>query len=238
MRHRRLNIKFSPAQDVASTLKIEDAGKGGNGGTLTLENVYSLKAQGIKLIVNASQPTAGGNATFKAGCEYGHELLTLSATHDTKGKKTEVAATTGAASCNFWAGLKATFTGGALKKSDSQAMVAYTGPYHVTALSSLDFSKREISVFGQVNSNFSVAASHSVAPGKESSPPVTVHKLGFVNSINSDSSYRCVVSSKGDVALNYKQKLTAGTSLCLGTKLDLASLTAPAAITAALSINL
>jgi hypothetical protein len=235
MRLRRISIKFSPVQDVASTLKIEEeTKKEGRVSTLTLENAYSLKAQGIKLIVNASQPTTAGSATMKVGGEYGHELLTLSATHDTKGQKTEVAATTGAASCNFWAGLKATFTGAALSRPDSQAMVAYTGPYHVTALSSLDFTKKSISVFGQVNSNFSVAASHSVDPEKEG----TTSTLGFVNSINSDSSYRCVVSSKGDVTLNYRQKLTAGTSLCLGTKLGLASLTTPAAITAALSINL
>jgi hypothetical protein len=58
-----------------------------------------------------------------------------------------------------------------------------------------------------------------------------------VSTVNSDSSYRAVVSSEGSVALNYKQKLTAATTLCLGTKLSLSSLSTPAAVTAGFSIR-
>jgi hypothetical protein len=209
---------------VASTFKIEQEQAKG---TVSLENAYSLKAQGIKLILNASMPSAGGSVTFKAGGEYGHELLTASATHDTNKGKSEVAVTTGAASCNFWAGLKAVHIGG-VDMAESQILVAYTGPLHVTASSSLDRSKKEVSVFSQVNSTFSAAASYNFSEAK----------VGFINTVNSDSSYRAIVSSAGSVALNYKQKLTASTTLCLGTKLSLASITAPAAITAGVSISL
>jgi len=231
-----ISIKFAPSKDVASTFKIEE--EKGKDGSMTLENAYSLKAQGIKLTLNASQPTAGsGSTTFKAGGEYSHELVTLAASHDTKmdksGKtKTEVALTTGAASCNFWAGLKTVLAGG-LSKADSQVMVAYTGPLHVTATSSLDLTKKEISVFSQVNSNFSAACNFS-----SSAKDGNVAKVGFINTVNSDSSYRAIVSSAGDVALNYKQKLTASTTLCLGTKLGLANIGTPAAITAGISISL
>lgn len=231
----RISIKFTPAKDVASNLKIE--AEGASKGNLTLENTYSLKAQGIKLSLNAKQPTAGGGSlTLKAGAEYGHDLLTLSATHDTKDSKSEVAVTTGATSCNFWAGLKTVLVGGGLNKTDSQVLVSYTGPVQVTATSSLDLSKKEISVFNQVNSSFSAAASYSTVAAKEDVKNVA--KIGFINSLNADSSYRAVVSSACDVALSYKQKLTAGTTLCLGTKLGLSSLSTPAAITAGITISL
>jgi hypothetical protein len=231
----RISIKFAPAKDVASNLKIE--AQGASKGSLTLENTYSLKAQGIKLSLNAKQPTAGGGSlTLKAGGEYGHELLTLAASYDTKDSKAEVALTTGATSCNFWAGLKTVLVGGSLSKSDSQALVSYTGPVQVNVTSSLDLSKKEISVFNQVNSSFSAAASYTTEATK--GDVTNVAKIGFINSLNADSSYRAVVSSAGDVALTYKQKLTAGTTLCLGTKLGLSSLSTPAAITAGITISL
>ena len=217
---------------MASTFKIEQEQAKG---TVSLENAYSLKAQGIKLILNASSTTAGGSINVKAGGEYGHELLTAAVSHDTK-KGSELSVTTGAASCNFWAGLKAVHLNG-LNKADSQILVAYTVPLHVTASSSLDLSKKEISVFSQVNSSFSAAANFSVAPNKDNSVS-SVAKVGFINTVNSDSSYRAIVSSAGDVALNYKQKLTASTTLCLGTKLSLAAISSPAAITAGVSISL
>ncbi len=229
----RISIKFAPVKDVASNFKIEaESGKG----TATLENAYNLKAQGIKLTFNASQPTTGsGSLTIKAGGEYSHELLTASATHDTKKNQSEVALTTGASSCNFWAGVKAVLAGG-LSKSDSQLLVAYTGPLHVTASTSLDLSKKDLSVFNQVNGSFSAAAHYSTT--QKDGKTENIAKVGFINTVNSDSSYRAIVSSAGDVALNYKQKLTASTTLCLGTKLSLASISSPAAITAGISINL
>jgi hypothetical protein len=231
----RISIKFAPAKDVASNLKIE--AEGPSKGSLTLENTYSLKAQGIKLNLNAKQQTAGGGSlTVKAGGEYGHDLLTVAASHDTKDSKSEIALTTGATSCNFWAGLKTVLSGGGVNQTDSQILVAYTGPMQVTATSSLDRSKKEISVFNQVNSSFSAAASYSTTAVKEETKNVA--KIGFINTVNADSSYRAVVSSAGDVALSYKQKLTAGTTLCLGTKLGLSSLSTPAAITAGITISL
>ncbi len=230
----RISIKFAPAKDVASNFKVEASSA--DKGTATLENTYSLKAQGIKLIFNATQPTAGGGAlTFKAGGEYSHELVTASATHDSSKGQTEVALTTGATSCNFWAGLKAVVKG-QLSKGDSQLLVAYTGPLAVTASSSLDLSKKEISVFSQVNSSFSAAANFSTSP--KDGKTVNVAKVGFINNVNSDSSYRAIVSSAGTVALNYKQKLTASTTLCLGTTLNLGSISTPTAVTAGISISL
>ena len=237
----RISIKFAPAKDVASNFKVEAASA--DKGSATLENTYSLKAQGIKLIFNATQPTAGDGAlTFKAGGEYSHELVTASATHDSSKGLTEVALTTGATSCNFWAGLKAVVNGESkegqkgLSKGDSQLLVAYTGPLAVTASSSLDLSKKEISVFSQVNSSFSAAANFSTSP--KDGKTVNVAKVGFINNVNSDSSYRAIVSSAGNVALNYKQKLTASTTLCLGTTLNLGSISTPTAVTAGISISL
>jgi hypothetical protein len=231
-----LSIKFVPAKDVASNLKIEATGSGS--GTVTLENAYSLKAQGIKLNFNATQPTAGGgNLAIKAAGEYTHDFIAANANLDQNKSQSEIAFTTGAHSCNFWAGVKGIFkTGAGLNKTDSQVMVAYTGPLQVTATSSLDLSKKEISVFSQVNSQFSAACNYStsVKNGKTEN----VAKVGFINTINGDSSYRAVVSSAGDVALNYKQKLTASTTLCLGTKLGLGSLSTPAAVTAGITISL
>ena len=238
-RAHRLSIKFAPAKDVSSNLKFEV--KEGGKGTVTLENAYSLKAQGIKATLDASQPTAGdGSLAFKLGADYSHDLVTVSAKHDQDKKQSEIAVTTGASSCNFWAGLKAVVKGG-LKNDDSQLLVAYTGPIQVTATSSLDRSKMEVSVFSQVNDKFSAAASYSVAvvkDGDKKGSKANVAKVGFVNTLNSESSYRAIVSSEGSVALNYKQKLTAATTLCLGTKLSLASLSTPAAVTAGLSISL
>ena len=85
----------------------------------------------------------------------------------------------------------------------------------------------------QVNDKFAAAANYSINAKKEN-----VAKVGFISTVSSDSSYRAIVSSEGSVALNYKQKLTASSTLCLGTKLSLASLSTPAAVTAGLSISL
>ena len=119
---RRLSIKFAPAKDVSSNLKFEAEGAGK--GSVTLENAYSLKAQGIKATLDACQPTAGGGSlTFKLGADYSHELVTVSAKHDQKKGESEIAITTGATSCLFWAGLKAVVKGG-VQNDKSTLLVA------------------------------------------------------------------------------------------------------------------
>jgi hypothetical protein len=145
--------KFSPLTGVKATLKAT------SGNQLTTDLAYDVSSN-IQL---KSKVTALPALGVTAGCDYDQENVNVTGNLNLFTHSLDFTATTGANSCNFWAGVSGGFSAGDKSFSGIKGALEYRGNgYTATLTSDAAMTKPAAQYFQKVNKSTAVAGSISM----------------------------------------------------------------------------
>jgi hypothetical protein len=200
----KFSAKFAPIAGVKATVKATSGNK------LSTDLSYDV-ASGVTL---KSTVTALPSLGVTAACDYNHQHINVTGNVDLFTHALDFTATTGANSCNFWAGVSGGFSGdkkiSGLKCALEYRGKGYTGTFSMNS----DLSNPTFKYFHKVNSSTAIASSVSVENAG-------IGSLVFaLSSAVNGGTRKFKVEKNSD---NWNVGLSYGTKVADGTDLNLAA---------------